>query len=198
MPATIRFAMEDDAPAIQAIYAPIVLGNAISFELEPPTVEEIQQRIRKTLLQYPWLVCEKEGELLGYVYASSHRVRSAYQWSVDVSAYVHPLARRTGIGRALYTSLFVLLRLQGYYNAYAGIALPNPGSVGLHEAMGFEALGVYHQVGYKLGAWHDVGWWQLSLQEHTTSPAVPQPVTAVQNLPACQAALHTGVTLLKI
>jgi phosphinothricin acetyltransferase len=91
---------------------------------------EIWQRIRKTLAQYPWLVEERDGAVVGYAYAGQHRVRAAYQWAVDVAVYIDERHRRTGVGRALYTSLFGMLVKQGYYNAYAGITLPNPGSVG--------------------------------------------------------------------
>jgi L-amino acid N-acyltransferase YncA len=98
MNAVIRLATTDDAPGVQAIYAPIVRETAISFELEPPTVEDTQQRIVKTLEHYPWLICERHGDILGYVYASQHRTRPAYQWSVDVSVYVHTNARRSGVG----------------------------------------------------------------------------------------------------
>src|SRR5690606_40040690 len=133
MAPVIRLATEQDAAQIQAIYASIVRETAISFEFDPPTVEEMRQRIRKTFERLPWLVYEDRGAILGYVYASPHRERAAYQWSVDVSVYVRADARRSGVGRALYTSLFRLLALQGYYNAYAGISLPNPASVSLHE-----------------------------------------------------------------
>jgi len=164
MTAMIRLAAPDDAPGVQAIYALVVRETAISFELEPPTIEEIRKRMVKTLERLPWLICEQDGDILGYVYASEHRSRPAYQWSVDVSVYVHENARRLGVGQALYRSLFSLLTLQGFYQTYAGITLPHQASVGLHESLGFQPVGVYRAVGYKLGAWHDVGWWQLTLQ----------------------------------
>jgi L-amino acid N-acyltransferase YncA len=170
----IRLAQSDDAGAIQAIYAPVVTHTPISFETVEPTVEEMRQRIEKTLKDFPWLVYVDAGEVLGYAYASQHRVRAAYQWSVDVSAYIHERCRRQGIGRKLYMSLFELLRRQGFYNVFAGITLPNPASVALHEAMGMEAIGVYEKVGYKTGAWHDVGWWQGLLQAHSVVPAPPK------------------------
>ena len=156
--ARLRLAVVRDAAAMLAIYAPIVSDTIISFELEPPSLAEMERRIASAESQWPWLVCERAGELIGYAYASQHRVRAAYQWSADTSVYVRADARRGGIARALYASLFEILALQGYYNAYAGITLPNPASVGFHEAMGFTLVGV-PQVGYKLGAWHDVGWW---------------------------------------
>jgi L-amino acid N-acyltransferase YncA len=141
---------------------------------------------------------EHHGEVLGYAYASAHRTRAAYQWSVDVSVYVQAQVQRSGVGCALYSSLFKLLTLQGFYNAYAGITLPNPGSVGLHESLGFRPVGMYRAVGYKLGAWHDVGWWQLTLQAPTLSP---EPLKDCRTLPASpewQAALATGLPLLRL
>jgi phosphinothricin acetyltransferase len=161
--------------------------------LEPPTVEEMRCRIAKVLEQFPWLVCEDDGQILGYVYASRHRERPAYQWSVDVTVYVAERYRRKGIGHALYTSLFELLRLQGFYHAYAGITLPNPGSVSLHEAMGFQPVGVYRAVGFKCGEWHDVGWWQLELQPLAACPEAPKLLETARALPNWQAALVAGI-----
>ena len=169
----IRCATGEDARGILAIYAPIVRETAISFELEPPSVEEMQSKIETTLVKLPWLVCETGAGILGYAYASKHRERAAYQWSVDVSVYVAESARGNGLGRKLYTPLFGILEDLGYYSALAGIALPNPASVGLHEAMGFKPIGVYHSIGYKLGAWRDVGWWQKQLREYADSPEPP-------------------------
>jgi L-amino acid N-acyltransferase YncA len=198
MPATIRLATENDADQIAAIYAPIVRDTVISFEVEPPTVDEMRQRLTETLPHLPWLVCEHDGQVLGYAYASRHRARAAYQWAVDTTVYVHEQARRTGMGRALYSSLREVLALQGYYNAYAGIALPNVGSVGLHEAVGFRPVGVYRKVGYKLGAWHDVGWWQLSLQALQDKPDPPRPLQLVQGSAAWDAALAAGARVMRI
>ncbi|MBN9528559.1 MAG: N-acetyltransferase [Alphaproteobacteria bacterium] len=168
----IRMAREADASAIQAIYAPLVRDTAISFEDEPPSVAEMARRIRETLAVYPYLVAEEEGGVLGYVYAGPHRARAAYRWSVDVTAYVAAGGRRRGVGRALYGVLMDTLTRQGFHAAYAGIALPNDASVALHEAVGFEALGVYREVGFKHGRWHDVGWWRRPLAR-ATPPAEP-------------------------
>lgn len=190
----IRMATPDDAPALQAIYAPFVAATVISFEAVPPTVEEMAGRIAKVLEQYPWLVAvDAGGAPVGYAYATQHRARMAYQWSVDVSVYVDPRVQRRRIGRGLYTALFVLLRGQGYINAYAGIALPNPASVGLHTALGFEPVGVYRQVGYKLGAWHDVGWWTLRLAAPPRDPDPPQPIGNLAGTPVWDAALTQGM-----
>lgn len=161
----IRVATPSDAEAITVIYSPIVANTSISFELTPPTVEEMRGRIVKTLADLPWLVSvDAQGSVNGYVYASKHRERPAYQWSVDVTAYVREDARGRGIGKGLYQALFAELVTQGYFQAFAGIALPNDGSVALHESVGFEPIGVYRKVGFKLGAWHDVGWWQKELR----------------------------------
>ncbi len=170
----VRCASADDAEGILAIYAPIVRETTISFELEPPTVAEMRRRIETTLAKLPWLVCASGRGTEGYAYASKHRERAAYQWSVDVSVYVVEAMRGKGLGRRLYTSLLGMLQDLGYYSALAGIALPNPASVGLHEAMGFRPIGVYRNIGYKLGAWHDVGWWQKQLREYGEGPEAPR------------------------
>lgn len=196
--AMIRLASPQDAPGVREIYAPVVRETAISFELEPPSVEEMQKRMAEVVQRMPWLVCEHRGEVLGYAYASPHRARAAYQWSVDVSVYVHAQARRSGVGRGLYRSLVALLALQGYYHAYAGITLPNPASVGLHESLGFTPVGVYRAVGYKLGAWHDVGWWQLTIQALVTPPEPPVDLNTVRESAAWHTALATGLPCLRL
>jgi phosphinothricin acetyltransferase len=186
----IRLATPGDGPALAAIYAPIVAGTATSFEMEPPSADEMASRVAKTLAYAPWLVLESDGAVQAYAYASRHRERAAYQWSVDVSVYVGEGGRRRGAGRRLYTSLLALLRLQGFYTAHAGITLPNAGSVGLHEAMGFVPIGVYRSVGYKHGRWHDVGWWQLPLRERTGDPAPPLTLADAQRQPGWGVALE--------
>ncbi len=193
----IRLAAESDAEQMLAIYAPIVRETAISFELEPPPLDEFWARVRGTLERTPWLVCASDEEVLGYAYAGRYRPRAAYQWSVEVTVYVDGRHRGRGVGRALYTSLFECLRVQGYQSAYAAIALPNPASVALHERLGFELIGVYHAVGYKLGSWHDVGWWQLSIGEHLESPAEPKPLLEVQHSAEWRQALSSGERWLK-
>ena len=198
MKATIRTASEDDAAQILGIYTRYVLGSAVSFEVEPPSVSQIQERIASTLAQFPWLVCEREGEVWGYASGSAHRSRAAYQWSVDCAVYIHPSCHRAGVGRGLYTALFGVLNLQGFYNAYAGITLPNPASVGLHESLGFQPVGIYHAVGYKLGAWHDVGWWHKSLRPGTSIPTEPVAFSRLPRDPAWHAALDVGRQLLQI
>jgi phosphinothricin acetyltransferase len=155
------------------------------------------RRVLDTLKTYPWLACETGGRLAGYAYASRHRARAAYNWSVEVSAYVHHEFRRRGIGRGLYASLFEILKAQGYCRAYAGITLPNPGSVGLHESMGFEPVGVFRSIGHKMGVWHDVGWWQRALQEGVANPDTPLTLDAVRNHAAWPRMLAVGTACLR-
>ena len=192
MSVEIRLARDADAEAIAAIYRPIVETTAISFETDAPDAAEIRQRVADTLPVYPWIVCDIDGEVAGYAYATKHRVRAAYRWSVDTSVYIDEARRRLGVGRGLYQSLFAILAAQGFVNAFAGIALPNPGSVGLHEAVGFAPLGVYRRVGFKFGEWRDVGWWQLALKAHEASPGVPIDVDAVRLRPEWAGLLARG------
>jgi L-amino acid N-acyltransferase YncA len=163
-PVKIRSAdPERDAAACAAIYAPYVEASATSFEAEPPTAAELAERIERTGATHPWLVAESDGEILGFAYACEHRARAAYRWAVDVSIYLAEANRGKGLGRALYEALFERLREQRFRVACAGVTLPNEASVRLHESLGFTPVGVYRRIGWKAGAWHDVGWWQLDL-----------------------------------
>lgn len=173
MPIEVRVARPSDADAIQAIYAPVVVNTAISFEEVPPSADEIRQRIAATLETYPYLVAVRDDQVLGYAYASQHRARAAYRWAVDVTVYIAKEARRSGVGQRLYETLLPLLARLGYSSAYAGIAQPNVGSVGLHERLGFQHIGTFPQVGYKLGKWHDVGYWRLHLGQLSSPPEDP-------------------------
>lgn len=172
---TIRVATRADAHALLAIYGPIVRDTAISFELEVPAEDEFARRIAEVLPERPWLVALESGEVIGYAYAGAFRSRPAYRWSVEVSVYVAEPARGQGVGGALYGALLRILRSQGYVSAYAGITLPNPGSVRLHERLGFRAVGVFHRAGFKLGAWRDVGWWECALATPSGELAGPRP-----------------------
>ncbi len=194
----IRLANPEDAAQIQAIYAPVVRETAISFEYEPPSVEEMRRRVESTLAKdYPWLVLDRSGEILGYAYGSTHRERAAYRWSAEVSVYIHPAWHQRGIGRALYASLFEVLRLQGFRNAFAGATQPNPGSVGLHEAMGFQEIGLFRRIGYKFGKWHDVRWWGLALGDHPAEPALPLSLEEARQQPGWNPAIAAGLGLLR-
>jgi len=162
--AGVRIATEDDALAVATIYAPYVRDTVISFEEVPPSEDEMRGRIRNILRTHPFLVYEDDDRVVAYAYASQHRERAAYRWSTDVTVYAAADVHRRGIGRALYRRLLEILVRQGFHAAFAGITLPNEKSVGLHEAMGFGFIGTYHEVGFKFGAWRDVGWWGLALE----------------------------------
>lgn len=166
----IAVAGPQHAADIADIYGPIVSSTVISFETEPPSPEEMARRIEVTLTQFPWLVAVIDGMVAGYAFAHAFAQRQAYAWSAETSVYVHPEFRGMGIGRALYDELFATLRKQGYCRAFAGIALPNPASVALHEAVGFVHIGTYRRVGWKMGAWRDVGWWELDLRPEGEPP----------------------------
>jgi phosphinothricin acetyltransferase len=170
---TIRLATGADAKNILHIYAPYIENTSFTFETEVPTVEAFATRIDSYLKNFPWLVCETDGIIAGYAYAYRHRERTAYQWSVECSVYVHDEYQRMGVGRVLYTALFDILSKQGFRNTYAVINLPNDKSVAMHERLGFTYFATYEQVGYKLGKWKNVGWWRLILNEFNDEPAAP-------------------------
>lgn len=164
---TIRSATTDDAAACARIYAPYVTDTVVSFETEPPTPEEMADRIESALAEHAWLVLETEGksglEVVGYAYATQHRSRAAYRWACDVSIYLDQECRGKGAGKALYAALFPVLKERGYHRALAGIAIPNDASIGIHRSFGFTEVGTYRRIGKKFDAWHDVTWMQLDL-----------------------------------
>lgn len=170
----IRLIEESDAGEVLEIYKPYVLNTIISFEYEVPTHEEYLQRIKTNTADYPWLVCSLNDKIIGYAYAGKHRYRTAYQWSPESTVYMAPGMHGKGIARILYETLFSLLRLQGHFNVFAGIGLPNEKSVGFHRALGFEEIGIFKKIGYKHGNWHDTQWFQLELTEHVTNPPAPK------------------------
>jgi phosphinothricin acetyltransferase len=179
----IRLATEADAGPIAAIYAPCVRGTPITFESVPPSPAEMAERIVGTLPRYPWLVDEEDGAVVGYAYAGPFAQRVCYRWSVTTTVYVRDSHWRRGVGRRLVVALLGVLAEQGFRSAYAGVTLPNAGSVGLHEAMGYEPVGVYRDAGHKLGRWHDVAWFQRALQPNAPRveehPAEPVDVSTV-------------------
>lgn len=163
---TVRPVSKMDVADILAIYTPYITDTVITFETEVPTIEEFTERIENIKNEFPYLVCEVDGRVVGYAYASKHRARSAYKYSVDVSIYVAHNYHHKGLGKALYTNLFELLNKYNYYSAYAGITLPNDKSIGLHKSFGFIEVGTYHNVGYKDGKWLDVIWLEKPLKEY--------------------------------
>ncbi|HYB99510.1 MAG TPA: arsinothricin resistance N-acetyltransferase ArsN1 family B [Candidatus Limnocylindrales bacterium] len=196
MALSLRAATFGDAPAIAAVYAPYVQHTVISFEEIAPTAEQMHDRMAASIASHPWLVACRDGEVVGYAYSSRHRERAAYRWSVDVSVYLSARWHRGGIGRALYTTLLAALRELGFARAYAGITLPNQASVGLHEAMGFTLVGVYQGVGYKNGAWRDVGWWDCRLDGAMPQPQEPRSFAELKNSRAWERCLDAGMRLL--
>jgi L-amino acid N-acyltransferase YncA len=172
----IRIARPDDAAACAAIYAPICTSTHISFEEDAPSVDEMRARIERTLQSTPWLVALDDDGVIGYAYASRHRERPGYRWSVDVSVYLDERARGRGTGRALYERLFTILEQQGFRRAYAGIALPNDASIRVHRAIGFEPIGVYRRVGWKAGKWYDVAWFGRDIGPDDDDKKPPEPI----------------------
>jgi len=192
----IRLANPDDAADILAIYAPYCESTAITFEVVPPTLEQMRDRITSVMAGYPWLVAEVNGRLSGYVYATRFRERAGYRWTAEVAVYIAEDAKRRGLGKSLYTALFAILRAQGYAKAIAGITMPNQASVRLHESLGFVRTGTFPGVGYKDGVWLDVGWWQLLLLPETPTPREPVPFSAVRDAAAIAAAVAAGSAVL--
>lgn len=173
--AIIRLAVPADAEQVLAIYKPYIENTSFTFETEIPTIEAFAQRISTYLQNYPWLVCEINGKIAGYAYAARHRERTAYQWSVESSVYIHDDYMRVGTAGALYTALIEILKKQGFRNVYAVINLPNDRSVAFHEKFGFRYFATYEQVGYKLRKWKNVGWWRLIINDFTDEPHAPVP-----------------------
>ena len=169
----LRLATPADAKGILNIYTPYIENTSFTFETETPSAEQFAQRIETYLLNWPWLVCEMDGVIAGYAYATRHRERTAYQWCTESSVYIHDDFLQKKIARALYTALFEILKRQGFRNVYAVINLPNDRSVAFHESCGFTYFATYEKVGYKLGKWKNVGWWKLSMNEYGDEPGAP-------------------------
>lgn len=189
MPRLIRLAETKDMAAIANIYAPYCESSAITFETEALSPTQMAERFARLGQKYPWVVMEIDGGIAGYAYGGPHHERAAYRWASNVSVYVNEAHQRSGVGKDLYHALFGIMRLQGFVQAIAGITLPNDPSVALHKSLGFQLMGVYKNIGYKLGAWRDVGWWQLPLTEELHIPTDTLPVSEVALLPHFAAAL---------
>jgi phosphinothricin acetyltransferase len=192
----MRLAAIQDTEQILEIYSPYVLDTDISFETAVPSKEEMEKRIESVLSNKPWIVIEDEKHILGYAYASEHNERSAYRWSVDLSVYIRQDSRGMGLGKALYTALFHILKLQGYCNAYAIIVLPNESSIGIHEYFGSVKVAHYNNVGYKLGNWHDVGCWELFLAQHDPEPSEPLSISSIDETDLFKA-FEKGMQMIK-
>jgi L-amino acid N-acyltransferase YncA len=163
MTLSIRDVTTDDAAQICDIYNHYVRNTVITFEQQPISVPEMQERIASYASAYAWLVAERDGQLLGYAYATRWRTRAAYDHTVESTVYVADAARGSGVGRPLYMALLEALRRRSIHAVVGCIALPNPGSVALHEKCGFEKVAHFAQVGRKFDQWIDVGFWQVLL-----------------------------------
>jgi L-amino acid N-acyltransferase YncA len=192
----IRLADENDAEQILAIYAPFCLPESpVSFELEPPSVMEMKERIRNISANFPWLVWEENSGIIGYGYAGKHKERLAYQWSTDLAIYLAPEAKGRGVARILCQVLFELLKRLGYYNIYAGTTLPNPACENLLKSLGCTRVAVYERVGFKAGQWLDVAWYGLALKPFEGDPKTPisiKQVNAVQMIIEAERVLASG------
>lgn len=178
---TLRPATPDDAADIRAIYVPYVVASAVSFEIEAPSVDEMRARMVAAQDLYPWIVAVDlaSGVVMGYAYATQFRTRAAYRFAVETSIYIAGNFQGQGVGRQLYKALINTLREQNYTQAIAAITLPNDTSIKLHEAVGFRRAGVYREIGYKTGAWFDVGIWQRDLADSATPPPEILPFSQV-------------------
>jgi phosphinothricin acetyltransferase len=184
-----RLATPDDGPACAAIYAPYVADTSISFELVPPDGAEMGARIARTIARTPWVVVEVDGVVRAYAYATRHRERPAYDWTVETAVYVDRDFARQGLGRIAMQAVLAILRLQGAHLVVAGITLPNEGSVELHLRLGFERIGGFEAIGWKRGAWHGVDWFALELGPRSDEPAPLVPLPQIAGTAALEAAL---------
>ena len=179
MAATLRPARDGDGAAIAAIYAPHVLAGTVSFETEAPDAAAMRARMVASDGLYPWIAAvagdgDGDGQVLGYAYAGQFSAREAYRWAVETTVYVAANAQRRGVGRRLYAGLVATLRAQGFCQAIGRIALPNAGSIALHEATGFRRAGSFAAIGWKHGQWIDVDYWQCALAPPASPPAEPR------------------------
>ena len=178
----IRFATVADIPAILDIYGPYVLNTAISFEYSVPTLAEFTDRFLGITAQFPWLVWEEDGRILGYAYGSLPFGRAAYRWCAASSIYLSPDAQGRGIGKALYAALEDLLHAQGYLRTYAIITSDNPGSLAFHEKTGFRFLCEFSNCGVKFGKLYSVVWLEKVLNNVEIPNIFPKPIREVVNI----------------
>lgn len=172
--AVIRMATLEDAEAILRIYEPYILETAITFEYDPVPVEVFRKRMEGVLSQFPWLVYERDGIILGYAYCARFKERAAFNWDCECSVYIDPKAHRQGVATALYNKLFELVKQQGYYTIYALITYHHESSMELHKKFGFTEVGVYEKTGYKFGQWWDLLVMERRLREPDPSPVPPK------------------------
>lgn len=182
----VRAAVPEDAEVLLEIYRPYVEETAITFEVEVPTPEEFRERIRRVLRRYPYLVAERDGEIVGYAYAGAFKERAAYDWAVETTVYVREDRKRMGIGKELYAALERALTLQKILNVNACIAYPETedayltrDSVRFHECMGYKTVGEFHQCGYKFQRWYNMVWMEKFLGEHRENQEPVKPFAEI-------------------
>ncbi|MGC4120512.1 MAG: GNAT family N-acetyltransferase [Myxococcales bacterium] len=175
----LRPARPADFDALAALTNPYILETPIHFGTAPVTGDELRADWEKSRDRHAFLVAEVDGGLAGYAKTSAFRTRAAYQWTAETGIYVHRDHHRTGVGSALYRKLIEVSRAQGFHTLVAGITLPNPASVGLHEKLGFVAVARFPEAGFKLDRWHDVGFWVLELSPRGTPPRPLLPLEQV-------------------
>jgi phosphinothricin acetyltransferase len=198
MKATIRLAERRDIPGIIEIYSPFILETAVTFEEDIPSEESFWERMQGIMAELPFLVCEIDGRVAGYAYASGYRSRASYRWSKEVSVYIHPDFQRRRVAHALYTSLNEMVRYQGVADLLAIITMPNEPSVAFHEHFGYVKVGEFSKVGYKLKQWQNVGWFELFLQDENLPPKERiLPLAEIVDLPVFKEAIHKGLEELK-
>ena len=187
-----RFVKKEDIPAILAIYTPYVQDTAITFECDPPSLAEFTQRVQNISAEYPYIVCETDGKVIGYGYAHRHMERAAYQWNAELSIYIDQNHLRGGIGKKMYQLLMDILVLQNVRNVYGCVTVPNAPSEKLHQHFGFSKVGTYHNSGYKCGKWHDVAWFEKTIGTYDLPPAPFKPIIEVdgENLDSLFAKLN--------
>lgn len=178
----IRFATPGDSQKILTIYAQYI-ETPITFECSLPSEREFAKRIAEQSEFYPYLLCEEDGNILGYAYAHRHMGREAYQWNAELSVYLDRVFTSKGLGKRMYAALIDLLKLQGIKTVYGGVTVPNEKSEALHNALGFHVLGTYHSAGYKAGKWHDVMWFEKAIAAYDASP---QPPVSIKSIPEKQ------------
>ncbi len=189
----IRMASRKDIVSILTLYKPYIKHSHTTFETEIPTLKVFEKRILKIQQKLPWLICIYGGNFAGYAYATDHRIRSAYQWTKELSVYIHDQYQQKGIASALYTTLTELLRIQGVTNCLAGIALPNDASIKFHEKFGFKKVGIYHRIGYKHKRFFDVGWWEFFIHQDSNQPKEIIPIHDVERTKEFDSAVKKGL-----
>lgn len=198
MKASIRLAVLKDVPGILEIYSPFILETAVTFEETVPDETTFWERIQGIMSEFPYLVCEINGRIAGYAYASGYRSRASYRWTKEVSVYIHPDFQRKRVAHALYTSLFEMVRYQGIADLLAIITIPNDPSVSFHEYFGFIKCGEFSKVGYKMEQWQNVGWFELFIQDEKQAPKEQiLTLNEITNLPVFQEAIQKGLEKLK-